>query len=199
MKDGAKMNKQDRFKGLAGILYVIIKVFFWAAIIFTAAFALGALLTVLSPNDLMKVANTESLRLSLGSTIKFTIDNLGNLDFKPVLLAILISCAVAFPLFAAICWQVAGILKTVKEDKPFAEENAKRLMIIGIILINASWILQVIEAVTASVAITAFSIPNISIAFNIDLTMLFMGLLVLILAGVFKYGSYLQGEYDATL
>lgn len=73
-------------------------------------------------------------------------------------------------------------------------------MIIGIVLLNASWIFKVIETVTASVIITAFSIPNISISYNIvDSTILFMGLLVLILAGVFKYGSYLQNEYDATL
>ncbi|HCX78807.1 MAG TPA: hypothetical protein DG577_05285 [Firmicutes bacterium] len=194
------MNKQEKVKGLAGTLYIIFKVFFWAAIIFAAAFALGALLTVFLPSDLMKTANIESMRLSLGSTISFSIGDLGDVSFKPVLLAILISCAVALPLFAAICWQLAGILKTVKEDRPFADENAKRLMIIGIVLLNASWIFKVIETVTASVIITAFSIPNISISYNIvDSTILFMGLLVLILAGVFKYGSYLQNEYDATL
>ena len=29
--------------------------------------------------------------------------------------------------------------------------------------------------------------------------MIFIGILLFILAGIFKYGSYLQDEYDATL
>ena len=193
------MNKQETVKGLAGTLYIIFKVFFWAAIIFAAAFALGALVTVFLPSDLLKTANIEAMRLSLGSTISFSLGDLGVVSFKPVLLAILISCAVALPLLATIFWQLTGILKAVKEDRPFADENAKRLIIIGIVSLNASWVTKVLETVTASVIMKTFSIPNITIGFTIDITMLFMGLLVLILAGVFKYGSYLQGEYDATL
>lgn len=195
-----QMAKQASVKRLAGILYVIFKVFFWFSIAASAAFALGALVTGFLPSELLKGVNTESFRLSLGSIIRFTLNNSGGqTNFKPVLLAILISCAIVFPLVSAICWQLAGILKTVKEDRPFAGENANRLVIIGIILLNAAWINKVIEAVTAYVTITTFRIPNVTIAFTIDTTMLFMGLLVLILAGVFKYGSYLQSEYDATL
>ncbi|MDD4657841.1 MAG: hypothetical protein PHW26_02220, partial [Eubacteriales bacterium] len=114
------MNKQEKVKGLAGTLYIIFKVFFWAAIIFAATFALGALVTVFLPSDLLKTANIEAMRLSLGSTISFSLGDLGVVSFKPVLLAILISCAVALPLLATIFWQLTGILKAVKEDRPFA-------------------------------------------------------------------------------
>lgn len=193
------MVKKIQVKRLAGALYTVFKVLYWFSLIAAAIFALGAVLVAFLPSELFITANPESWRLSLGSTISFSLSGLGVVSLKPVLLAILISCAVALPLLATIFWQLTGILKTVKEDRPFADENAKRLIIIGIVSLNASWITKVLETLTASVLISTFNIPNISIAFNIDLTMLFMGLLVLILAGVFKYGTYLQGEYDATL
>jgi hypothetical protein len=47
--------------------------------------------------------------------------------------------------------------------------------------------------------IQSFQITNLEINYTFDGTMLVTGFLILILAGVFKYGNFLQKEYDATL
>jgi hypothetical protein len=47
--------------------------------------------------------------------------------------------------------------------------------------------------------ISLLKIERFNFNLSPDLFMLFTGILILILAGVFKYGAYLQNEYDTTL
>jgi len=62
-----------------------------------------------------------------------------------------------------------------------------------------SVILKIAEGITAMAIIDSLEIKNVDVTFTVDGAMLLTGFLVLILAGIFRYGSYLQDEYDATL
>src|SRR4030042_1844729 len=91
------------------------------------------------------------------------------------------------------------LLKTVANDRPFEKNNAKRLFIISIVLIIGSVVWKIIEGVYALTIVNILKIESIDVNFTIDGAMLLTGFLILILAGVFRYGSYLQDEYDTTL
>ena len=102
-------------------------------------------------------------------------------------------------IFVIVNHNLRLILKTVTDNRPFERNNAKRLFIIGIVLIISSVVRKFIEGIFALAVIDMLKIENIDVNFTIDGAMLLFGFLILILAGVFQYGSYLQEEYDATL
>jgi hypothetical protein len=100
---------------------------------------------------------------------------------------------------SAVLFEVKRILKTVVEDKPFEKGNSKNLTIISLVLIAASFILPIFEGRVFSAAIKTLQVGNISIGYSMNWTLLLTGILILILAGVFQYGNYLQEEVDSTL
>jgi len=100
---------------------------------------------------------------------------------------------------AIILNQIVKLLKTVEEDRPFAEENGKRLKVVGIVLMLGSVLYRGAGAVVALTMVDTFNIPNIDVNFSVDLFMLLLGFMMLILSGIFRYGNYLQDEYDSTL
>ncbi len=98
-----------------------------------------------------------------------------------------------------IIYNLKLILKTVEDDHPFEKNNSKRLLIVAIVFIAGSIISGITEGITAQAVIDTLKIKNASVVFTINVAMLLTGFLILILAGIFRYGSYLQSEYDTTV
>jgi len=133
--------------------------------------------------------------------MKYNIDpNLySDINFRPFLQVILPTVTVISLMLLLIAHNLRSILKTIANDHPFEKNNSKRLLIIGIVLMAGSVILKIAEGITAMAIIDSLEIKNVDVTFTVDGAMLLTGFLVLILAGIFRYGSYLQDEYDATL
>jgi hypothetical protein len=100
---------------------------------------------------------------------------------------------------SVVLFEVKRILKAVVADNPFEKGNSKNLVVIAIALLVASIIMPIFESRIVTTIIEALKISNISTSYSIDGTLLFTGILILILAGVFQYGNYLQEEVDSTL
>ncbi len=78
------------------------------------------------------------------------------------------------------------------------QEIARRIASIGIVFLVGSLLVVSAQASTANVH--ALRLTDVmSVNYSANTTMLFSGLLLLILSSIFRYGSYLQDEYDATL
>jgi len=118
---------------------------------------------------------------------------------KPVFLAFIPIVVLGASMLAIIFKQVSSILRTVEKDCPFEGKNSKRLTIIGIVLIISSIVFNIAQYNIVETMIESFQIANLDVKYSFDGTMLTTGFLILILAGVFMYGSFLQNEYDATL
>jgi len=95
--------------------------------------------------------------------------------------------------------EIKRILKSVIQDNPFKKGNSRNLTVIALVLIIGSSILPFMEARVVSEIIRVLQIANINFSYSVDSTMMFSGIIVLILAGVFQYGNYLQEEVDSTL
>ena len=118
---------------------------------------------------------------------------------KPAFYAIIIRTSICGLVIAPFFYQLSLILKSVEKDKPFEVNNARRLTIMGVLLIAFSIVFRIGDYVILQSALNAVDIPNMTINYTFDKNGLLMGLLLFILAGVFKHGSYLQEEYDTTL
>lgn len=191
-----------KLKRLAKIMKVIFDVFFWAAVVLGAISFLIFIVTFFIPENIFILSKAQVGSISIiAGIIEFKIDpNLyNNINFKPFLQAILPMTTVISLMFLIIVNNLRLILKTIANDCPFERSNSKRLLIIGIVLMIGSVVLNFVEGIVALAIIDMLKIKNIDVIFTVDGAMLLTGFLILILAGVFRYGSYLQEEYDATL
>ena len=175
-------------------------VFFWATII-TGVGVVSLCFLVLM--GVLTFPKTESLTISLvlNGLISYRVDpSMYEIPImKPVIIRFIPTISLVVLIAAIIFRQVSNILKTVVQDCPFAEENARRLSVIAFALITGSVLINIAQYFYAAAAVQSFQINNLKVSFSTDMTMLTTGLLILILAGVFKYGCFLQKEYDATL
>lgn len=102
--------------------------------------------------------------------------------------------------FSLLTFYLKGILSAVEKGRPFAPGNARRLSLIGIVFLISSLLLTNLQATLVYKILHAANAAGMfSVNFTVNTTMLFAGLLLLILSGIFRYGAYLQEEYDATL
>lgn len=190
----------DKVRKTAKILRAIMDVFFWVTIISGMGIVSLCILVLIGA---LTIPKTESMTISLvlNGLISYKVDrSMYELPIlRPVILRFIPTVSLVVLMAATIFRQVRNILKTVVQDCPFAEENAKRLFIIAFSLITGSVLINVAQYLLVVAAVQSLQINCLQVSYATDLTMLTTGLLILILAGVFKYGCFLQKEYDATL
>jgi hypothetical protein len=190
-------------KTLAKILRVICNVAFWVTTVGFVLFLLASVFISLIPTkDLVMSANTSgSLQANFGGTMmfEFTPQTNGEIMIKPVLQALFLGISFAALLVSVVLFEVKRILKTVVADNPFEKGNSKNLVVIATALLAGSILLPVFEGRIATTVIEALKISNINTSYSIDCNLLFTGVIILILAGVFQYGNDLQEEVDSTL
>jgi hypothetical protein len=194
------------FKKLAKILQMITNVLYWVSIIgmIVSIIAIPVLLLITHGDLTSENFFTGNLSISLDTArgLSFILPkrplpvdvNLTRL-FMSIIGTSFMCCMALMVIFR----QVRDILKTVSTDTPFDRKNSTRLLNIGAILIGYSILFNILNSVILMNLIDAFKIYDINVKSSFDIFMLLTGLLMLILAGVFKYGAYLQNEYDTTL
>lgn len=116
--------------------------------------------------------------------------------FRQMLFSIVIFATV----YGAISFYLSGVLKAVENGIPFEPKNVRRLSSIGLIFMVGSLFVGIAQASTANVIIHAMGLTDaLTVNYSFNSLMMVSGLMMLILSGIFRYGSYLQEEYDATL
>lgn len=194
---------QEKVKRMSKYLGIVIKVFYWCGLAAAVLLGISTLVIAFMPEKYFIIHDgmAKGMGLSIDGLINYKVDSLinGDISMKSIWQAIAVMASVCSAGLAIIFIQIVKVLKTVEQDKPFADENSRRLSIIGFVLILSSIIFRIAEGAVASTIIHTFNIPNMQVNYSTDGFMMLSGFLILILAGVFKYGSYLQQEYDATL
>lgn len=109
---------------------------------------------------------------------------------------------ILYALFAIIILKpFSKIILTVAEKNPFDVNNSKQISHIGWTLIIGINLISIVQYIIGMIVFKMLNLSNFSARINwaVILLSVFVGLLILILAQIFKYGSYLQSEYDSTL
>lgn len=93
--------------------------------------------------------------------------------------------------------QVANVLKSTANDiTPFIMENVQRLKKLAYSIITYSVAADILSNLLYSVFVTKIFLINLS---NIHLSGVLIGGLIFVIADIFKYGVFLQQEFDTTL
>ena len=198
------MNKrQVKMKMLAKVLKVICNIGFWITAVGFVLFLLASIVISFIPAEILVIpANmTGSLSATFGGTMMFKFDpqTIGDIMIKSFLQALFMWISVGALMVSIVIFEVKRILTAVIRDNPFEKGNSKNLTVISQVLIAGSFIVPFMEGRIASAIIQTLKIDSIHVSYSMDGNLLFTGILILILAGVFQYGNYLQEEVDSTL
>ena len=196
-------NRQVKMKMLAKVLKIICNIGFWITAVGFVLFLLASIFISLIPGEYLVIpANMSgSLSATFGGTMMFKFDpqTIGDIMIKSFLQAFFMWISVGALMVSIVLFVVKRILTTVIVDNPFEKGNSKNLTVISLALIAGSFIMPFMEGRIATAIIQTLKIDSIHVSYSMDGNLLFTGILILILAGVFQYGNYLQEEVDSTL
>jgi hypothetical protein len=93
------------------------------------------------------------------------------------------------------------IFSTMTVDTPFLPENARRIRWLGFMVIGAAVVEQVIDLGLGLLVLGNVSSTGLDIDYRFDLNLaaVFVGLIILALAEVFRHGTALQADSDFTV
>lgn len=192
----------SRFKKLAGFLRNLMHVFFWIAVSLGGLLAVGAMVIgFTSAAKFTGINGYGSLSFSTNGLLSIRVnpDDLAGINIKPIIVSILAMTSVALATTAPFLRQLAALLHSVVEDKPFAPENSRRLAIMGWVLIIGGLICQLVKTVCAQIIIHTLNSAQYGSSGELNLGLLLVGVLLLILSGIFRYGAFLQQSFDETV
>lgn len=192
----------EKYKKFAHFLNIAMKIFLKIAMIIAGLTVIIGLVIFFLPKEIFTSFNTGSdsyFNLTMDGMLTYRLSLDKSVNAKPVINIIVFAVSMISTLLAIIFHQIHHILNTVEIDKPFERNNSKRITTIGGVLIIWAFLVRAVEFAVYYVAIETYNIKDLSISYKSDTNMILIGFLLMVLAGVFKYGSYLQEEYDTTI
>jgi len=141
------------------------------------------------------------IEVALGDKLKYIVQAgiITAEAMKPAYLTLIFITAVTALISTPFLYQIFAFLRAADNNRPFEAENANRLMWMGILLIINVFAFHIGEYILLLKTIDIAGITNIAANFSFDMGGVIAGVLLTLLAGIFKYGNYLQNEYDATI
>lgn len=94
-----------------------------------------------------------------------------------------------------------SILKTLSAGTPFVDANADRIRAIGILIPAFGFLIQGLDWATSLVVMNTVTAEGLHIEarLTLNLTYLFIGLVIVALAEAFRHGTHLQTDADLTV
>jgi hypothetical protein len=137
---------------------------------------------------------------SMGLEIEFSseiVEPITKLTFMFTILSI----APLLVLIVLIIYQLRKIFETLVNENPFVEDNAKRLKNIGIFVILTSIVQTILQSYVGKNLVQAIRSPHVQIRTMIefDMVVIFLGVIFIVLAEVFKIGAKMKEEQDLTV
>lgn len=194
--------EMQKIKRYSNVLRKVMSVFYWVAVVAACGSLIAAVAIIFIPSSNFVFRNNGAGRLgfSLDGLISYDITEAAQgISMKNVYITILFMSVLLLLLVAIVAKQLVHILKSVENDIPFVKENAKRISTVGVVLLLSSFLIPAFGFIVARSMIDLLKIQNISLNYSVNIYLVLAGFLMLILSGIFRYGSYLQNEYDETI
>lgn len=199
------MNESNyvKYKNLSRYLYKIINFLFWLSIFLAAIFFVVSIILLVIPikSNLLLSPSNNSISLSPDNIIRFNLENISvNLiSLKEVFIYLFISFSIVSIFLAFITKQLKCIFFNVINNDPFNENNSKSILFIGYSVIIGAIVFPISKAIVIDKIINGFNFSNVSVVYSINIEGIFIGILLIILSSIFRFGSYLQIEHDSTI
>ncbi|MDF2700572.1 MAG: hypothetical protein K0Q49_2131 [Haloplasmataceae bacterium] len=194
-KDLSKIN----FKFFRNVILIFDRIFFGMILVL----AMSLLVATFLPKRLYEISSEilNNFKIGIGSVVRYNLDiiSANSINIKSASLALIFTVILIIIVIYFITHNLKLIFDTLAEKNPFAEKNSKRIAYIGIFLIVLSALENLPETVMLTILNKQINLNDIEIIYSMDDGLILSGILVIILATVFGYGTFLQNEYDSTL
>lgn len=198
--------KDEKMIRLANLIDVIVKI----AAGFALAGAIIALAVIPAVFIFRDKAIDGSLNLEMGS-ISILLSEKQQPDFDKIIMPLVALC-ISASFCAVVIWYslklVRQILDPVKAGKPFTEDTPKKLarlgwavIVFGVVSSLAVFFsgLAEINSLDLSTIFMPGMVKDVKVDFKLNVSYVIFGLLLFLLARIFRHGAKLQQEYDETL
>ncbi|HHT41848.1 MAG TPA: DUF2975 domain-containing protein [Firmicutes bacterium] len=198
------VNDAGQAARLARTVNKVLKVFYFAGLIGLLLVVGMLVLATLGPERFFAVERFRSggFSLELNGLVRYELRsaNLSDgMSLRSVFQSIAGAAIVYALVFVYVLRRLREVLDTVVMGEPFHRDNPKRIRDIGLGVTAAAFLVPAANSWVAHQMIQSFSLSGFSIVYSPDVQIIFTGLLLLVLAGVFAYGCYLQEEMDQTV
>jgi len=216
--------KVEKFKKLAKVLKVITTILFWSSKISAVVCGMviaainlihASFISTIGANLVSTIgegmkSGSGSIMVSIGVLgFKFRPDIFSSKDMVLILNTNLLNAIAVLAVSYFITLHLGRILDNVLKDIPFNEQSAEHISRLGRGVIAASF-LPLINMITTLIIVKTLNLHElisssgklVGIQFNfhpINEGLFFAGLFILLLSSIFRYGSFLQEEFDSTL
>lgn len=181
----------------------------WGAVNITWYVTIGAMAVVLFatlvaafvPPRFMQEFTTDALNLRT-SFITLGFDQMTVQNPRAIALGFLGFALAMICFAAAIVRQLRGICANLRAGVPFAPDNAGRIRAMGLLVIISTIVKSVLFTVIGMLLADCVIVKGVELKArlgSLDLTGILLGLLILVLAEVFRYGAELQEERNLTV
>ena len=193
----------DRVKKFAKALKIMMNVMIVIMIIgLVGGIIIGGIMVFIPNSSFAHVG----LQLNIGRHLNIHLRDNKLLEVAQVRTLILAIASSMIPIIITtivIVKMIRDLLITVEGGRPFDEKNSKRLMIIGITVIIGSLFESLSYIIIYNLVIpmiNSLGLENINFTINaLDGSTILLGVIIILISGIFKYGCYLQNEYDETV
>jgi len=194
-------DEMKRLKKCSHILRIMMDIIYRAMFIVACLSLIAAIAAIFMPDSFFTMYSIGTGKLEfIISSLKFDVtEAILGISMKDICITILF---IAFSIILLIVFgarKLARILRSVDNDTPFKKENADRIRAIGMILILSSFLVPAYDYIPAIMMMNLLKIKDISLNYSVNISLALAGILMFILSGIFRYGSYLQDEYDGTV
>ncbi len=194
---------RKRYEVIIKVVNIFLKWSIRAIFVLLGIILIGFIAVVFIPKTLLNfdMANLENINVQFANVLQEINGDIftGVANVKNLLLILLFTGIVNLTFFQFIQIQLKKIVSSVKEELPFRNSNAIILRNLGMGYIIASIMVSLINSWLMMTIVNTFNVYEATINFSVNFQMVFMGVIILILAYVFSYGSVLQEEHDSTV
>lgn len=209
-------NEVSRFKGLLKVLNIV----YLIGIILTGLstlllIGLTIFISILSESDLNKFFKADNAKVSLkigGIDYQFTKSYIAN-NFdvnKDLLIGILLVTVLNTILVLLIMWFAKKLVNAFSSHQIFLKQNGTYIETIAILFLIVGHLYKLMVSMLGSYIDQSMNLSNYLIGegivskvtyhlFNIDFGIILIAVTIWLIGRAFKYGAFLQDEYDATV
>jgi hypothetical protein len=187
------------FLKLARFMRVVALIIFVFSLVLACLLAVASFVVGLIPsNSFPSTSSTDAFHFDFGSPLDVAVNVAAGLSYKAIILAFCLGIAPLCVWCAAFFFHVKRILSSVSSGRPFSAASSRSLRSLAV---NVGVYPFFIWASTGFLmaVFKAFSVQAPDFKFEYDFTYLVFSGLLLVLAGIFRYGEELQVEADATV
>jgi hypothetical protein len=194
---------KERFETVIKLVDVFLKFSIVAIFVLLGILGIAFITTIVLPTDLydFDLANLEHTSVQFfGLDYDLSalgLDGIVNVKWIAVTGAFALLINLSFYQYVQVL--LKKVMANIRQQHPFNPSNVTYLKYMGIGFLVASLLLPAFNSIFFVQVMNTLELFDVNVNASLDFQLIYMGVIVLILAYIFDYGSYLQEDHDLTV